>query len=265
MEFRPKPKYAMDDLLDIMKLLRSPEGCPWDREQTHQSIRVNFIEEVYEAAEAIDLDDAELLQEELGDVLLQVVFHAQMESERKVFDFADVVDGICKKLIVRHPHIFADVVAETPAEVLRNWEDIKQQQKGQTKQIQALESVPKTLPSLMRSAKIQHRAAKVGFDYPDAGQAFNHMRSELEELSEAISRQDQNAIEEEFGDLLFSAVNVSRFLKVNAENALEKACNKFIRRFSQVEQIAEERGIDMKSAGIDSLDSLWGEVKNMEL
>src|SRR5690348_13117400 len=129
MEFRRKPEYSIDDLLRIMRMLRSPDGCPWDKQQTHQSIRKNFIEETYEAVEAIDLDDAELLKEELGDVLLQVVFHSQMEEEKGSFDFSSVADGICKKLIARHPHIFADVVAETPAEVLRNWDNIKQSQK----------------------------------------------------------------------------------------------------------------------------------------
>lgn len=265
MDFRRKPKYSVEDLLYIMRILRSPDGCPWDKQQTHQSIRSNFIEETYEVVEAIDLNDPELLKEELGDVLLQVIFHSQMESETGNFDFSDVADGICKKLIVRHPHIFSDVVAETPAEVLKNWEDIKQRQKGQTTQSEALSSVPRTLPSLMRCEKVQHRAAKAGFDYPDAAQAFSGMRSEVEELSEAILTHDPDKIKEEFGDLLFSAVNVSRFLGVNAENALEKSCDKFISRFSNVERLASERGIDMKTASIELLDSLWGEVKNMEL
>lgn len=264
MEFLQKSNYSIDDLLRIMQLLRSPGGCPWDKQQTHQSIRKNFIEETYEVAEAIDNNDSELLKEELGDVLLQVVFHAQMESENGTFDFNDVADGICKKLIIRHPHIFSDVVADTPQEVLRNWEDIKQKQKGQKTQSEALNSVPKTLPSLMRSEKVQHRAAKVGFDYPDWKRAFLDMRSEVEELDEAVCEGKRDLIEEELGDLLFSVVNVSRFLKVDPERALEKACDKFIARFSKVESLASQRGIEMASAGIDLLDTLWGEVKNME-
>lgn len=265
MDFQQKPKYSVDDLLRIMRILRSPDGCPWDKEQTHQSIRKNFIEETYEVVEAIDLNDTDLLKEELGDVLLQVVFHAQMEAEKDSFDFGDVADGICKKLIVRHPHIFADTVANTPAEVLRNWEDIKQREKGQATQTETLESVPRTLPSLMRSEKVQRRAAKTGFDYPDLKRAFDDMQSELQELNEAIGKQDSSNVEEELGDLLFSVVNVSRFLGLDAESALTKACDKFISRFSKVERLAAERGIDMEAADIELLDILWGEVKNMEL
>lgn len=265
MDFERKDKYSIEDLLRIMRILRSPDGCPWDKQQTHQSIRKNFIEETYEVAEAIDNRDSALLMEELGDVLLQVVFHSQMESELGVFDFGDVADGVCKKLIIRHPHIFADTIAETPQEVLRNWDDIKQSQKGQKTVSETLESVPRTLPSLMRGEKVQHRAAKSGFDYPDLWRAFSDMRSEVEELDEAARQGDSGLIEEELGDLIFSVVNVARFLGIDAEAALGKACDKFISRFAGVERLADERGIDMKSAGIESLDVLWREVKNNEL
>jgi tetrapyrrole methylase family protein/MazG family protein len=265
MEFQRKTKYSMNDLLQIMQILRAPDGCPWDREQTHESIRKNFIEETYEVAEAIDNHDAGLLKEELGDVLLQVVFHAQIEDEAGAFGFGDVADGVCKKLIERHPHIFGDVAAGTSQEVLRNWEDIKQKQKGARNQSDTLSDVPRTLPSLMRSQKIQQRAAKAGFDYPTVDGAYRDMKSETGELWQAIQKGGAAAVEEELGDLLFSVVNVARFVKVDAENALEKACDKFIRRFSKVEEIARERGIDMQAAGIESLDILWGEVKNKEL
>ena len=265
MEFQRKTKYSMSDLLQIMRILRAPDGCPWDREQTHESIRKNFIEETYEVAEAIDNRDAGLLKEELGDVLLQVVFHAQIEDELGAFTFEDVADGVCKKLIERHPHIFGDTRADTPQEVLRNWEDIKQKQKGAKNQSEALLNVPKTLPSLMRSEKIQQRAAKAGFDYPAVDGACSDMKSEAAELWQAIQKGGGAEAGEELGDLLFSVVNVARFIKVDAENALEKACDKFIRRFSKVEEMAKERGIDMQSAGIESLDSLWAEVKNKEL
>lgn len=264
MEFQQKSEYGINDLLDIMRILRSPQGCPWDKEQTHASIRRNFIEETYEVAEAIDNGDTELLKEELGDVLLQVVFHSQIEAELGAFDFGNVADGICKKLIVRHPHIFADVVAETPDEVLRNWEDIKQREKGRQTKVETLNAVPRTLPSLIRSEKVQSRAAKAGFDYRDLWQAFADMRKEIEEFDEAAREEGKTRAEEELGDLLFSVVNVSRFLGIDAENALEKACDKFTRRFAGVEQLAAEKGIDMASAGIESLDILWGEVKNLE-
>ena len=261
MEFHQKDRYEMQDLLDIMKILRSPEGCPWDREQTHQSIRSNFIEETYEAIEAIDTENRELLQEELGDVLLQVVFHAQMEEEKQSFTYADVVDGICKKLIIRHPHIFSDVTAHTSDEVLKNWDTIKMRTKFQRTQSQAMDSVSKALPSLMRSTKIQQKAAKVGFDWPDVDGALDKVSEELEELKEAIREKDAHHQEEELGDMLFSVVNVARFLKVDSEHALSKACDKFVQRFSMVEEMAKERGLDMKQASLEELDGLWEKAK----
>ena len=265
MEFLRKTKYSMNDLLQIMRILRAPDGCPWDKEQTHESIRKNFLEETYEVAEAIDNKDRELLKEELGDVLLQVVFHAQIEDELGVFSFDDVTDGVCKKLIERHPHIFGGIKADTTQEVLRNWEDIKQKQKGVKSHSETLLNVPGTLPSLMRCEKIQQRAAKSGFDYPKVDGAYSDMNSEAAELWQAIQNGCESEIEEELGDLLFSVVNVSRFVKVDAENALLKACDKFIRRFKKVEETAIKRGIDMQSSGIETLDILWKEVKNKEL
>lgn len=261
MEFQQKDHYEIQDLLDIMKILRSPEGCPWDREQTHHSIRSNFIEETYEAIEAIDTEDRVLLQEELGDVLLQVIFHAQMEEETQSFTFADVVDGICKKLIIRHPHIFSDVTAHTSDEVLKNWDAIKMRTKSQRTQGQAMDSVSKALPSLMRSSKIQQKAAKVGFDWPDVKGAMEKIAEEMEELREAIEENDVQHQEEELGDVLFSVVNVARFLKIDSEHALSKACDKFVQRFSKVEQMANEKGLDMKEASLEELDALWEKAK----
>ncbi|MDD6645559.1 MAG: nucleoside triphosphate pyrophosphohydrolase [Oscillospiraceae bacterium] len=261
MDFQQKPKYGFEDLLQIMKMLRAPGGCPWDREQTHKSIRQNFIEETYEVIEAIDTEDKELLKEELGDVLLQVVFHSEMESEVGSFDINDVCDGICKKLIVRHPHIFADVKADTTDEVLSNWDKIKMQTKSQKTQSDAMDSVSKSLPSLMRSEKLQKKAAKVGFDWPDVSGALQKVEEETQELKKAIEDGDKKGMEEELGDLLFSVVNVSRFLKVDSEEALYHACDKFTNRFRMVENLAKERGIAMESAPLSLLDSLWDEVK----
>ncbi|MCI6653518.1 MAG: nucleoside triphosphate pyrophosphohydrolase [Ruminococcus sp.] len=261
MDFQKKPKYGFEDLLQIMKMLRAPGGCPWDREQTHKSIRQNFIEETYEVIEAIDTEDRELLKEELGDVLLQVVFHSEMESEVGSFDINDVCDGICKKLIVRHPHIFADVKADTTDEVLSNWDKIKMQTKSQKTQSDAMDSVSKSLPSLMRSEKLQKKAAKVGFDWPDVSGALQKVEEETQELKKAIEDGDKKGMEEELGDLLFSVVNVSRFLKVDSEEALYHACDKFTNRFRMVEALAKERGIAMESAPLSLLDSLWDEVK----
>lgn len=261
MDFHTKPNYRFEDLVQIMRVLRGPNGCPWDAEQTHQSIRKNFIEETYEAVEAIDLGDTELLREELGDVLLQVIYHAAMEEEQGNFTIDDVCDEVCKKLIRRHPHIFASAKADTADQVLDQWEAIKKEEKGQTTATQTLLSVPKVLPALMRSVKIQQRAARAGMDYENLAGAYQDLQSELDELSGAILENDPAAQLEELGDLLFSVVNVSRFLKIDAEEALSQACEKFITRFAGVEKLAEESGIEMKSAGIAELDKLWKQTK----
>lgn len=262
MAFQQKGSYDIHDLLEIMDLLRAPGGCPWDREQTHESIRKNFIEETYEVVEAIDNADGGLLKEELGDVLLQVVFHAKIEQEQGTFDFGGVCDAVCKKLIYRHPHIFGDVKADTADKVLRNWEDLKKKEKHQESQTQVLRSVSRVLPALMRSEKVQHRAARVGFDYPGVQWAMKDLRSEVEELREAMDGGGPEEICEELGDLLFSTVNVARFVGTDPEEALTKACDKFISRFEKVEQMAQERNVDMSRADIDLLDNLWREAKN---
>lgn len=259
--FEKKDRYSVEDLLEIMALLRSPEGCPWDREQTHQSIRTDFLEETHEVIEAINQGDTAGLQEELGDVLLQVVFHSQIEREKGAFQFADVVDGICKKLIVRHPHVFGEVTVDGTGQVLENWDAIKRQTKGGKTQGELLEAVPRSLPALMRAAKVQNRARRVGFDWPDISGALEALDSETAEFKEALASGDAAAVEEELGDLLFSAVNVSRFAKIDAEQALTGATDKFIRRFAKVEELAAACGIDMAAAGLEKLDELWREAK----
>lgn len=182
MNFTEKENYNFNDLVEIVKILRAPDGCPWDREQTHKSIRSNFIEETYEAVEAIDTDDLDLLKEELGDVLLQVALHAEIESEQGTFDINDVCDGICKKLIIRHPHVFGDVNADTTEKVLKNWDAIKMKTKSQKTQTQAILSVSKALPSLMRSTKIQQKAAKVGFDWENVNGALDKLLKNVKSL-----------------------------------------------------------------------------------
>lgn len=182
MNFTEKENYNFNDLVEIVKILRAPDGCPWDREQTHKSIRSNFIEETYEAVEAIDTDDLDLLKEELGDVLLQVAMHAEIESEQGTFDINDVCDGICKKLIIRHPHVFGDVNADTTEKVLKNWDAIKMKTKSQKTQTQAILSVSKALPSLMRSTKIQQKAAKVGFDWENVNGALDKLLKNVKSL-----------------------------------------------------------------------------------
>lgn len=260
-EFAQKQSYKIGDLLKIVRLLRGEGGCPWDREQDHHSIRKNFIEETYEVAEAIDKEDPALLREELGDVLLQVAMHSQMEQEAGRFTFDDICDGVCKKLIERHPHVFGETKVSGTSDVLNNWDKIKQESKGQNTVTETLLSVPAVLPALMRSQKVQHRAAKCGFDYPNADEAMKSLESELAELREAVAEKDTSHMREELGDLFFSAVNVARFLQLDAEEALEESCEKFISRFARVEDLAKEQGIGLSDAGYEKLDMLWTQAK----
>jgi len=260
--FEFKENYKIDDLLEIMRILRSPGGCPWDMEQTHSSIRKDFIEEVYEAVEAIDLDDTELLREELGDVLLQVAFHCQIETEKNNFCFDDICDELCKKLIVRHPHVFGEVTVSDTGEVLKNWDSIKKQTKGQETYADTLESVAKSLPSLMRAQKLGKRAMRAGMDFKSAEDAFECIKLETDEFEQAIKSNDRQQIEEEFGDLLFSCVNTARHLDIDAEEALTKACEKFIKRFKETEKLVTLSGADMTALSIDELDVYWHQAKN---
>ena len=258
--FSFKDNYTVDDLVEIMRILRAPGGCPWDREQTHQSIRMNFIEETYEAVDAIDRNDMPLLKEELGDVLMQVVFHSEMEREKGLFDFDAVADGVCKKLIERHPHVFSDLQVGGSSEVLKNWDSIKKKSKGQTSS-ETLKDVTKALPALMRSSKVQHRAARAGFDFENYEGALQKLREETVELEAAAKEANGERIEEELGDVLFSAVNTARLLNVDAENALTKSCNKFIARFERVEKLAEENGSSVEELSMEELDKLWEQAK----
>lgn len=261
MWFQFKDAYKIEDLRRIMELLRGENGCPWDREQNHKSIRVNLLEEAYEAADAIDRGSNADLCEELGDVLLQVVFHARMAEEEGSFTLDDVADGICKKLILRHPHIFGDVTVSGSTEVLDNWDRIKRVEKQQETALATLESVPKAFPALMRAQKVGKRASKAGFDWDAADGAFDKIAEETDELRVAMASGEREKMAEELGDLLFSVVNVARFLKVDAEDALQSATDKFISRFGKVERLASERGLDMETAGLAALDCLWNGVK----
>ncbi|HCA05363.1 MAG TPA: nucleoside triphosphate pyrophosphohydrolase [Ruminococcaceae bacterium] len=261
MNFKEKSEYGFEDLVEIVRILRAPDGCPWDREQTHHSIRANFIEETYEAIEAIDTEDSELLKEELGDVLLQVALHSEMESEQNRFDLNGVVDGLCKKLIIRHPHVFGDKTAGNVDEALSNWDEVKRKTKSQKNHTQAMQGVSKALPSLIRSEKIQRKARKAGLDFGSLEEAFSKLNEECTELEVAIRHGNEENRYEEIGDVLFSVVNVARFLNIDSEHALQDSCEKFIRRFEMLEKLAEARGISMDSASTRQLDSLWDEVK----
>ncbi len=260
-DFEIKNSYDVQDLLEIMKILRSPGGCPWDAQQTHESIKKNLIEETYEVIEAINKDDKVLLCEELGDLLMQIVFHAQMEQEAGVFDFDAVADGVSKKLIERHPHVFGQVEVSGVDDVLTNWDAIKMKTKKQKTTTDSMLSVPRELPALMRATKLQKKAANVGFDWSDVSGALDKLEEEIAELRQAILNSDGENMAEELGDVLFSAVNVSRFIKTDAEEALTAASDKFLSRFTKVESLARERGIDMKSSDLQVLDALWDEAK----
>lgn len=254
-----KNSYDVNDLVTIVRVLRSENGCPWDKEQTHKSIKKDFLEETYEVIEAIDCDSPEMMQEELGDVLLQVVFHTVLESEQGHFELQDVTNDVCRKLIVRHPHVFGDVDVDGVDDVLRNWDTIKMDTKGQQTFTDTLKSVPKNFPALMRAQKLGKRAAKSGFDFESAQQAFDGLKSEVQE-TEAVLDDKQKAAEE-LGDLMFSCVNVARMLGLDAEELLSQANEKFLRRFEKVEELTVKDGEDITKLSPQQLDAYWQRAK----
>ena len=262
-DFEFKDRYNIDDLISIVTLLRAPGGCPWDAAQTHESIRKNFIEETYEVIEAINHNNTEGLKEELGDVLLQVALHTEMEREKGTFNFDDVCNDICQKLVIRHPHVFGEVKADNAEEALESWDNVKKRTKGIKNQSESMLSVPIELPALMRAQKVQKKAAKAGFDWEDIDGAFDKVDEEINELKIAIERGIQPEIEDEFGDLLFSCVNVSRFLNLDSEEALKGATDKFVERFKMVEKLAQKSGISMDKASVEELDMLWEKAKEI--
>ena len=254
---------AMKRLYDIVSVLR--KKCPWDMEQTHESLRGAMIEEIYEAVDAIDRGDMANLREELGDITLHVVFHSNLASENGEFELKDVLNEECEKMIRRHPHVFSaeneDKKAKTVDKVLEKWENIKSKEHS-TETISAkLHDVPRALPSLMRSFKLQKRAAKVGFDWDDKTGALDKILEEFDELKEAISEGSAEHMEEELGDLLFSVVNVSRFLGINPEFALKASADKFVNRFSKMEEIASNNHLKLEEMNVDQLELLWQKAK----
>lgn len=234
-DFRIKENYDIEDFRKIISVLRSPGGCPWDAEQTHESIRRNVIEEAYELAHAIDSGDIENLREELGDLLMQIIFHTCMEEEKGNFDLNDVADTACKKLVFRHPHVFGDVVCENSDEVLKTWDEVKRIEKAQKTVASTLEGVAETLPALWRAEKVQKKAASCGFEWPDISYAMMKVDEEYHELQDGIAAGDMDNIEEEIGDLLYTTVNVALHCGIDPEMALHKACEKSIRRFRYME------------------------------
>lgn len=254
---------SIDELKQIVARLRGPGGCPWDQEQTHESIRAQLLEECYEALEAIDEKNDALLKEELGDVLLHIVFHAQLAEERGVFTLEEVARGISDKLVRRHPHVFGEDKLATSDQVLKRWDELKKLEKPE--RTGALAGIPPILPALMRAQEVQKKAAKVGFDWKELKPVLQKVREELEELEKELEGPAGSpTIAGELGDLVFSVVNLSRHLKLDAEQCCRDATNKFVRRFEKVETLAGEKGLRMEEAGLQQLDLLWEQAKREE-
>ncbi len=260
MEFSKKD-YTFSDLIDIMKVLRGENGCPWDKAQSHQSIKYALLEEACEAMEALDKKSYDDFADELGDVLLQVVFHSQIADEAGNFKIDDVLNHICTKLVSRHTHIFGNDTSSSSDDALDIWEKNKTKEKGLETTASLMKDVCSYLPSLVRAQKVQKKASSVGFDWEDGKDALFKLKEETIELFEAIESGEQNNIEEELGDLLFSCVNVSRFYNVNSEEALKKATDKFIERFSKVENEATLSGKDLKDMTLSEMDEIWDRIK----
>lgn len=257
--FEEKEVYTYDDLVRLLRILRAPGGCPWDREQTHLSNRRNFLEEAYEAAEAFDRDDPAAMCEELGDMLMQVLFNIHIEEDAGRFTTDDVTDHVVRKLIYRHPHVFGDVSAASSDEVLVNWEQLKRTEKGQRTTADAMDAVARSLPALWRADKLQSKAAKAGFEFADVSGALNKLDEEVRELREAV--ETGGDVEEELGDVLFAAVKTGRFRGVDPEAALTRTCEKFIARFRRVEEAAAARGRATDELSLEELTSLWNDAK----
>ena len=257
------PAEPVARLRAIVSLLRSPEGCPWDREQTHESLRAGLLEEACETIDAISNADDANLREELGDLLLQVVFHTDLAAERGAFTLEDAAQHTCEKLIRRHPHVFGDVDAADTQAVLRQWEQIKREEKGDRTSI--MDGIPRALPALIRAANIQKKAARVGFDWPDTAGVIDKFREELAELSVELESGDQQKLEHELGDLLFTTVNMARKLGIEPELALERANQRFLARFQHMEKSAATENQTLESLAPEKLEDLWREAKSANL
>ena len=256
LDFLCKESYDLRDFVALVSYLRSPNGCPWDQVQTHESIRRNFLEETYEACEAIDAGDLVHMREELGDVLMQVLFHTDIEREAGHFDIDDVADAACKKLVYRHPHVFRRDEPDAP-----DWDTMKQRERAQTTTAEAMDSVARSLPALWRCDTIQAKAAKTGFEWPDVPAALDKVDEETRELRAAVASGDTEPIGDELGDLLFAAVKVARFAGIDPEQAAHAACEKFIRRFSAMETAAANDGTALEQCTLAQMLTLWQQAK----
>lgn len=260
-----KNKKDFNDLLSIIETLRGEDGCPWDREQTHQSLKKALIEESYEVIDAIDQEDDDSLIEELGDVLLQVAFHASVGKEEGYFDISDIIEGICNKMISRHPHVFKNAnELNSSEEVLVKWDEIKKKEKGYNSITEEMKGITKGLPALLRAHKVQEKARKVGFDFDDVNFAIDKVKEELNEVIDVYNTENMEKIKEELGDLFFSCVNVARFLKVDEEIALNYTIDKFIKRFAYIEKSAKEKNIELMDMNMEEMGKLWEISKKID-
>jgi MazG family protein len=247
-------------LIEIVKILRGPDGCMWDKKQTHESLIPYFLEEMYEVIDSIQEKNAEKLKEELGDLLLHIVFQSQLGEEEGKFTLADSIDYINEKLVRRHPHVFDNVEVEDIGEIRKNWEDIKLNEGRKS----LMEGVPKTLPALLQARRVQERASEVGFDWEHIENVWDKISEELEELKKAIESRENDNIKNEVGDILFTMVNLSRFLNINPEEALRETVRKFIRRFSYIKNELEKEGKSFSDVSLSEMDDLWNEIKDKE-
>jgi tetrapyrrole methylase family protein / MazG family protein len=252
----------LEELVAIMAALRGENGCPWDREQTRESLKPFIIEEAYEVIDAIDQNNADEVKEELGDLLFQIVFQCRIAKEKGEFGIGDVIDGIGKKMISRHPHVFGDADIRTSDEVLVKWEEHKKREGKQRESI--LEGIPKTMPRLLRARKLQARAAKVGFDWEKIDDVIGKLDEEVAEFKQAVRSRKEDTIEEELGDILFMIVNISRFIDINPEEALRKTISKFISRFRYIEMAAAEEGKKLSDMSLAEMDALWDQAKHRQ-
>lgn len=261
----PNAAAALDELLDIMARLRGENGCPWDIKQTHQTLTPHLIEEAYETLDAVEGGNLDELKDELGDVLLQVVFHAQIASENGTFEFSDIARNISAKLKRRHPHVFGDVTVSGADEVLVNWDAIKREEKKADDAPKSLlGKLPSQLPALRKSDKLQGRAARVGFDWPDVSHVVAKIEEEAEEVKEELAGGDRERIKDELGDLLFAVVNLCRFCKIDAEDALNGTNRKFMRRFQEIEKRLSQQGKRIEDSSLAEMDAIWDDIKREE-
>jgi tetrapyrrole methylase family protein/MazG family protein len=252
---------SFDDLVALMARLRGPDGCPWDRKQTADSLKPFLVEECYEVVDALDEGSPDKIREELGDLLFQIIFHARLAEEKGQFTITDVIRANVEKMTLRHPHVFGDAQLTTDKEVLANWEEIKKKEKGYRERKSVLEGIPRHLPSLLRAHSLQERAARVGFDWSRIDEALPKLDEEIAEFKESLKKEDAEGIEEELGDIFFMLVNISRFLGINPEEALRKTISKFIYRFRYIEESAADAGRSLSNMTLDEMEQLWQESK----